>query len=253
MSVSAQKCADAAEAALNRLPPITYYEEDCQAFIERTVRRAGGHMKDYRGSNDMYRNACSEVVPLKGARLQPGMVLFIVTRDGKEPDRYKADGKGNANHVGWYTGGEHEVVHSSASMGRVAPSTLKNGWTHAGWLKEINYGAQPTDRQSEVIPMSTGYIDLPADSNVFLRVSPSRESSWYARVPGQDAVEIVSTSGGWVRVRWGGYDGYIDSKYVLAGEAVADDGVPVQSGDHVPIVLPRSAAQALFEALRGVV
>lgn len=252
VSVSAQQCANAAEAAVLRSPPITYQQEDCQAFIEQTVKRAGGRMKDYRGSNDMYRNACTSVVPLKGAKLRPGMVLFIVKHDGREPERYKADGKGNADHVGWYTGGIYEVVHSSASRGQVAPSTLKNGWTHAGWLKEIDYGERPQEEKQEVTHMSTGYIDLPADNNVFLRISPNRESSWYARVPGQDAVEIVSTSGGWVRVKWGGYDGYIDSKYVLAGEA-ADDGVPVQSGDHVAITLPLSAAQALFDALRGVV
>lgn len=249
MSVSAQKCADAAEAALNRLPPITYYEEDCQAFIERTVRRAGGNMRDYRGSNDMYRNACSKVVPLKGARLQPGMVLFIVKHDGKEPDRYKADGLGNADHIGWYTGGIYEVVHSSASMGRVAPSTLKNGWTHAGWLKEIDYGERPSEaHKDEVMQMTTGYIDLPADQNVFLRISPSKESAWFARVPGQAAVEIISTSGGWTRVRWGGFDGYIASQFVLAETPPQAPGAP---DGMVTITLPQSAAQALLNALQG--
>lgn len=251
MSVSAQQCANAAEAAVLRSPPITYQQEDCQAFIEQTVKRAGGRMRDYRGSNDMFRNACTKVVPLKGARLQPGMVLFIVERDGREPDRYKADGKGNASHIGWYTNGEHEVVHSSASRGQVAPSTLKNGWTHAGRLKEIDYGVHPSEAHiDEVMQMTTGYIDLPADQNVFLRISPSKESAWYARVPGQDAVEIISTSGGWTRVRWGGHDGYIASEFVLAG---ASPQTPHAPDGTVAITLPLSAAQAIFEALRGVV
>ena len=33
-------------------------------------------------------------------------------------------------------------MHSSQSMGRVCGSTLKNGWTHVGWAKEIDYGAE---------------------------------------------------------------------------------------------------------------
>lgn len=258
MSVSAQRCANAAEAAVVRSPPITYAMEDCQAFIEQTVKRAGGRMKDYRGSNDMFRNACSRVVPLKSAKLQPGMVLFIVQHDGREPDRYKPDGLGNASHVGWYTGGVYEVVHSSSTRGGVAPSTLKNGWTHAGWLKEISYDDHPNDIPgNEVPPMTTGYIDLPADSNVFLRISPKRDSGWFARVPGQAAVDIISTSPGWVRVRWGGHDGYIDSRYVLAGDAPGRPQDGPQGGDApeglVTIMLPEGAAEALKRALEGVV
>jgi hypothetical protein len=142
MRTTGRACAEAAEKAAERMPPIYYEMEDCQAFVENTVKRAGGQIKNYRGSNDMYRNACTEVVPLKGAKLEPGMVLFIHDFKGGEPSRYKADGLGNAWHVGWYTGGRYEVVHSSLTKGMVTNSTLKNGWTHAGWLKGIEYDGQ---------------------------------------------------------------------------------------------------------------
>lgn len=215
---SALAFCEAAEAAVTRNPPILYAEEDCQAFVENTVKRAGGDMGDYRGSNDMYRNACDKIMTLEDARIEgvimPGTVLFIVEQDGGEPGRYKADGLGNASHIGIYSGGQYEVVHSSASRGRVAASTLKNGWTHAGWLKEIDYGGRPQEENQEVVQVSTGYIDLPAEENVFLRISPSKKSAWFARVPGQAAVDIVSTSGGWTRVRWGGHDGYVMSEFI---------------------------------------
>lgn len=114
---------------------------DCQGLIEAIVRKLGGSMS-YRGSNDMFRNACSYLAPLKQARseyrLVPGAVLFIVRQDGKEPKHYK-DKLGNASHVGWFTGGTHEVVHASSSKGAVVRSTLKNGWTHLGWLKAVDY------------------------------------------------------------------------------------------------------------------
>lgn len=140
MKPTGRQVAEAAMAGAERVPPILYSEEDCQAFIENTVRRAGGTIPDYRGSNDMFRNACSKIVPLKGASLEPGMVLFIVKADDGEPDRYKGDKLGNASHIGWFTGGRYEVVHSSASRGSVQLSTLRNGWTHAGWLKSVDYG-----------------------------------------------------------------------------------------------------------------
>jgi hypothetical protein len=111
---------------------------DCQGLIEYVVRQTGGRMS-FRGSNDMFRNACALVTPLKGHNPTPGCVLFIVSQDGNEPSQYKADGLGNARHIGWYTGGRYEVVHASSSKGRVVPSTLKNGWTHIGWLKNVDY------------------------------------------------------------------------------------------------------------------
>lgn len=68
------------------------------------------------------------------------------------PARYAGDGLGDFSHVGLYVGENAltdtdkngrrracDVVHSSATMGRVAGSTLQNGWTHALWFSEIDY------------------------------------------------------------------------------------------------------------------
>ena len=86
-------------------------------------------------------------------RLVPGAGLLI--REATEanlPARYAADGLGDFSHVGLYVGENAltdtdkngrrracDVVHSSATMGRVAGSTLQNGWTHALWFSEIDY------------------------------------------------------------------------------------------------------------------
>lgn len=211
-------CANKAMGAAEATPPILYSQEDCQGFIEQTVKRAGGTMKDYRGSNDMFRNACSAVVPLKGAKLEPGMVLFIVKKDGGEPPRYKADGLGNASHVGWYTGGRYQVVHSSATRGKVAASTLKNGWTHAGWLKEIDYGGTVVPQEEATME---GYIKLPPEQNVFLRMAPSKTAGFYARINGGERVEILSESNGWTQVTYNGKKGYVASEFITQ-EAAAE-------------------------------
>ena len=133
----------------------TYDELDCQAFVEHCVRQAGGRM-DYLGTNDMARRA-AWLGTLDEARAQgrlvPGAGLLI--REATEanlPARYAGDGLGDFSHVGLYVGENAltdtdkngrrracDAVHSSATMGRVAGSTLQNGWTHALWFPEIDY------------------------------------------------------------------------------------------------------------------
>lgn len=243
--VSSLAVAEAAEAALRRKTPILYSQEDCQAFVENTVRRAGGDMGDYRGSNDMYRNACDKIMTLEDARIEgvimPGTVLFIVEQDGGEPGRYKADGLGNASHIGIYSGGQYEVVHSSASRGRVAASTLENGWTHIGWLKAVDYyddlpdGEEPsfdvdysgaTNLPKEGADTMIGYINLPTDSNVKFRISPSSDSQWYGRINGGEQVDVLSDSGEWTRVKYGGKDGYVMSKFITTDPSAQPDPMP---------------------------
>lgn len=136
----------------------SYAEMDCQAFIEFCVAACGGAMA-YAGSNDMARHAVTGLWTLAEAKrlgkLVPGAGLFIHEEDSGEPARYKADGLGNYSHVGLYAGtaaltdtdknGKSracDCVHSSATMGRVAGSTLQNGWTHAGWFSAVEYGAE---------------------------------------------------------------------------------------------------------------
>ena len=132
----------------------TYDELDCQAFVEHCVRQAGGRM-DYLGTNDMARRA-AWLGTLDEARAQgrlvPGAGLLIrESTEANLPARYAGDGLGDFSHVGLYVGENAltdtdkngrrracDVVHSSATMGRVAGSTLQNGWTHALWCSEID-------------------------------------------------------------------------------------------------------------------
>lgn len=210
--ITGKQAAVQAELSVTSNPPILYSDEDCQRFIKNTIKRAGGDIPEYAGSNDMYRNACSEVLPLAIARLQPGMVLFIVEHDGNEPAQYKADGKGNASHIGWYTGGMYKVVHSSASRGMVVSSTLKNGWTHAGYLKALQYNG--AEEPIEPAVHGIGYINLPAGQNVFHRINANKDSAYWGRIPGGTQVEIISEKKGWTRVRYGTHDGYVMSEFV---------------------------------------
>lgn len=135
----------------------TYDEMDCQAFIEHCARQAGGAM-DYLGTNDMARRAAwlgtLSQAQAEG-RLVPGAGLLIREEtEANLPARYASDGLGDFSHAGLYVGPDAltdtdktgrmrscDAVHSSATRGRVAGSTLQNGWTHVLWFPEIDYGA----------------------------------------------------------------------------------------------------------------
>lgn len=134
----------------------TYDEMDCQAFIEHCARQAGGAM-DYLGTNDMARRAAwlgtLSQAQAEG-RLVPGAGLLIREEtEANLPARYASGGLGDFSHAGLYVGPDAltdtdktgrmrscDAVHSSATRGRVAGSTLQNGWTHAIWFPEIDYG-----------------------------------------------------------------------------------------------------------------
>ncbi len=227
---------------------ISYQQQDCQAFVEGCVRDCGGGMA-YRGSNDMFRNACTWLGTVKEAkalgRLVPGALLFIHAFDGGEPSAYRADGKGNASHVGLYCGLDGaEAAHSSASRGRVATSTLKNGWTHAGWAKEIDYGSE--GERVATVTMRATVVSTNGEP-VKLRSTPDTSRPYLAKVPVGTAVEVLEAGGQWCTVTVSGQRGYMMRQFLeLEG---AEDG----PGAGVGLEDPKAVAALLarVEALEA--
>ena len=136
-----------------------YEQLDCQALVRRAIAAAGGE-KPPKGVNTLMRSpsivwwGTLDNARARG-RLVPGAALLMHADDGREPARYRGDGMGNFSHIGLYAGENAlmdtdargrsracDVIHSSQSMGRVAGSTLQNGWTHAAWLSQIDYGRE---------------------------------------------------------------------------------------------------------------
>ena len=219
-------------------PTIPYSQWDCQGFMEQ-IFKACGNLISYRGSNDMYRNACSWVGTLEEAKrrgyLVPGCALFIVKQDGKEPARYQGDGKGNASHVGMYIGERAyydpesskwcDVAHSSASRGKVCGSTLKNGWTHVGiWKAMVSPVGQHSSETSGAphggtvgnggIGMTPMIVQADTGSNVMLRPTPSTKGNYMARIPVGEQVMAQDRGDGWSAVEWQGMRGYMMSKFL---------------------------------------
>ena len=181
----------------------TYDEMDCQAFVEHCVKQAGGEMA-YSGSNDMARNAVwlGTLENAKAAgKLVPGAGMLIhEDTEANLPAKYRGDGLGDFSHVGLYVGEDAltdtdkngqkrscDVVHSSSSMGRVAGSTLKNGWTHVMWFPEIDYGAdvQPGVGIGAEISQDTT-VDDTGDVDGLTAGTPAASPEWYATVVSPD-------------------------------------------------------------------
>ena len=223
MKPTANQVARAATAAAH--VGYTYEEMDCQAFIEHCVRQAGGSM-DYRGSNDMARGA-AWLGTLSQARAQGRLVpgAGVLIREETEenlPARYAGDGLGDFSHVGLYVGEgaltdtdkngrmrSCDVAHSSATMGRVAGSTLQGGWTHVLWFPEIDYGASAAAGTAATgdgltagaSPVRFATVVSPDGNPVKLRKSASREETLYWLVGAGARVEVERTRDGWSLIR----------------------------------------------------
>jgi len=239
-------------------PSILYSELDCQGYMEEIFRLCG-QKTSYRGSNDMFRNACSWVGTLNEAKqlgyLQPGAALFILEHNGGEPDRYKSDGLGNASHVGMYVGENAlrdtdkngswrvcNVVHSSSSMGRVAGSTLKNAWTHVGLWKDVDFGVENIEG-SEDDYMANENAAVPAQGRIVtenlkpvnFRTKTNSKAALIPRmpeIPYGELVEIHSYTGEWAKVTYQGYTGYIMKKFIGAVEAEGSNDETIKVEDN---------------------
>ena len=251
------KGTDVAAAAVQAVSVgYTYDEMDCQTFVEHCVKQAGGAM-DYLGTNDMARRA-AWLGTLADARAQgrlvPGAGLLIREEtDANLPERYAGDGLGDFSHVGLYVGENAltdvdkngnarscDVVHSSATMGRVAGSTLANGWTHAMWFQEIDYGNEAglgVDQGADSGDVADGGIDIsdgltagvPATSTkhyavvvtsdggpVKLRKSASQQEPMYWLVNNAARVLVERERDGWALVTAICTDGYTRWAYMMA-------------------------------------
>jgi hypothetical protein len=104
------------QAKSSQYDKLTYSDCDCQAFVEKVlydsgVRKPNGGAYNWKGSNDMWRNALDwrgsveDCISIYG-KVPDGAWVFILKYDGGEKDRGYNDGEGNAKHVGIYVGND---------------------------------------------------------------------------------------------------------------------------------------------------
>lgn len=236
-----------AQAAMNALDMgISYQQEDCQAFVKNSFKRAGGDMGRYAGSNDMARNAMSKLYLLPTAMkenlMQPGWLLYMI--EPGHNTKYD-DEMGDATHVGIYTGiPGKEIVHSSKSKGGVIASTFHKGhlWTHGGPADAAIYTYESSEGneysgEGGAINMDTLHrVILPienAGETVNMRKNAAPQSVVLHKI--RDGTELMAgdeiTKNGqqWKAVTYQGMTGYIMARYLdeLSGSTDAPPYFPL--------------------------
>ena len=125
----------AAQAKDSKYDKLTYDQVDCQAFCELVlkdlgVRDSSGRPYNWKGSNDMARNAVSwigtkeEAIRAFGS-IPLGSWAFIWDNSGKEKERGYYDGKGNYAHIGIYVG--DNIVRDSTRYKNSDGTYARNG------------------------------------------------------------------------------------------------------------------------------
>ena len=128
---------------------LKYSNVDCQAFAKKVlkdlgVRKSNGAVYDWRGSNDMWRNALSWKGTIAEARKKFGTVpegswCFMVAHDGGEVPRGYHDNEGNASHVGIVVN-DKTARDSTKGTGRDGVAYRKlSDFTHIGLPKMLDF------------------------------------------------------------------------------------------------------------------
>ncbi len=120
----------AKQAQSSKYDKLKYNQYDCQAFVELVLRDCGvrkpdGAVYNWKGSNDMWRNALAWKGTIAECRelfgeIPDGAWAFMWANDGGEIARGYHDGLGNASHVGIYCrpGNAKAVRDSTKGTGR---------------------------------------------------------------------------------------------------------------------------------------
>lgn len=150
-----------AEQAKNKkYDSLKYDDADCQAFCEIVLRDIGvrndkGQPYNWKGSNDMARNACAWIGTKEEAIKQFGSIplgawAFIwENKTGKEKDRGYYDGNGNYSHIGIYVG--DNIVRDSTRYKGADGKYIRDGvgnrnlsaFNRIGLAKMLDFGTVP--------------------------------------------------------------------------------------------------------------
>lgn len=275
MTVSAAKYVQAARSLLEHamLMPIPYVANghtlagmDCQGLAEYLLVQCGVDYAECNraGSNSHLRECVWRGTPEECAEafgsVPDGAWLFIVKDNGGEPEKYRGDGIGNAEHMGVYMGGT-QAIHASSSRKGVAESyfggkTIPNGgWNMVGLCQWVNYGVDAA-AGGEPADTHTAYVISDNGNPVHLRRDPSTNKPYLDKINVGMPVEVISTSMAdgieWTKVRVAGQTGYMQSRY-LRGDLLeqAPSSPPSPEPEQVTVTFERQLAEKVLDALQS--
>lgn len=224
---------------------VTYEQADCiRAAVVNVIRNCAGGDPAYRcagctelwnsiGKSGKYRYITQRMTMAEARR--QGLLI------GDLPVIYDAD-TGVCEHIGYYMGGVggYEVIHSSATRGGVAATTLDRGFTHV-LRHRLIAGVPVSDAPSKqttigetgenTMAEKTGYgIVTTEGGHLNLRASASATSAVIDRIPCGERVRILADKGRWLRVSYANSVGYVSADYITPETADGTDADATDTG-----------------------
>lgn len=185
---------------------------DCSGAFVYAYRQFGQRI--YHGSNRIIRVYCRDVQAVNGlSGLRPGMAIF---RSRKDTSRMKAEYRPGGRyynpalpedfyHVGLIASvSPLQIINATSPKARIDTSLRR--WTHAGYLKAVDYA----DEAPPAEETATAVVTAETGGSVNLRKAPDQKSPVLARVPlGQTVTLLARVDETWQQVRWQGREGYM--------------------------------------------
>lgn len=251
-----------------------YKEMDCQAFVERCLKDIGID-ENLTGSNAWYRTMTWTGTPEECIKsfgeIPRGAFLFILKQDGKEPGKYRADGIGNASHIGLFMGmkGADVValareagvkdpekynkgdgaINSSMTHGAVCTSkfygkSISGGWNRVGLWDKLSYDIKIPGGEKKM--QATVWALSGATVNIREKASRSAALVDQARIG--EKVEVESQEGEWSRVLYKGKEGYMMSQFLI----FSDGFNPAVQEDEATITIRKADLQKVYDDLGAI-
>ena len=235
----------------------SYDRVDCQAFVELCLKTCGLSI-NLAGSNTWYRYmtwvGSPEDCKAEFGSIPDGAFLFILEHDGKEPEKYRNDGKGNAKHIGIVTGRGEGAIHSSESRGGVCESkfkgkTIKNGgWNRIGLWNRIDYGktanwmlehmgiGSPKEEDGNKEEQTMKAIARSENGKAInLRKREDAGAALVDQVPSGSELEVLERGDEWCRVRWKGKTGYMMTTFLQIEQEPCGIDHPVEADKEIRV------------------
>ena len=243
---------------------VSYSVMDCQGFVEKCLADIGID-RDLSGSNAWYRImtwvGSPEECKAKFGEIPKGAFLFIWANDGGEKQRGYFDGKGNASHIGIYTGRGKGAIASSKSRGCVAESefygkSINGGWNRVGLWNKLSYGSIIDNiLEGGEQPVKKALVYAANGKPVNLRAGQSTSAAVLIQVKVGEEVDVLEEGATWDKVKYQELTGYMMNEFLTIVADGGDDVPPEDGGEggsgFVTIKLPEDVALALLEVLEG--
>lgn len=196
---------------------------DCSGLFVWAYKQCGESI--YHGSNTIWRSHLSAKGNLSkgkrvdGQELKIGSAVFQTKADSSQDDGE------DQYHIGLYIGNNKVIEAQGTKEGVIITDLVKRDWEQWGELAKVSYNTTATgdkettggETMAETI-IKYAYVYAENGGAVNFRSQPKSTASRIVRCPTiktGEQVGVISDDGEWSKISYGGYTGYMMSKFLV--------------------------------------